>query len=288
MNNSFVKSILASLSLKFDETIEVISVTSVLGGDINETYKLETSKGVYFVKINDGTKYPEMFAKEANGLNALAQTKMIKIPSVIHFENSFLLLEWIEHGDKKQGFWNVFGSNLAKLHQVTNDRFGFEEDNYIGSLIQSNSWQNTWTDFFVLQRLEPQLKLARENNLLDASIAKSFDRLFHKLEILFPKEAPALIHGDLWSGNFMVSTDGSPVIMDPAVYYGHREMDLAMTQLFGGFDSKMYFSYNEQFPLEQGWEERVPLCNIYPLLVHVNLFGGSYVNQVEQVLGRFV
>jgi len=288
MNNSFVKSILASLSLKFDETIEVISVTSVLGGDINETYKLETSKGVYFVKINDGTKYPEMFAKEANGLNALAQTKMIKIPSVIHFENSFLLLEWIEHGDKKQGFWNVFGSNLAKLHQVTNDRFGFEEDNYIGSLIQSNSWQSTWTDFFVLQRLEPQLKLARENNLLDASIAKSFDRLFHKLEILFPKEAPALIHGDLWSGNFMVSTDGSPVIMDPAVYYGHREMDLAMTQLFGGFDSKMYFSYNEQFPLEQGWEERVPLCNIYPLLVHVNLFGGSYVNQVEQVLGRFV
>jgi protein-ribulosamine 3-kinase len=130
--------------------------------------------------------------------------------------------------------------------------------------------------------------MARDNKRVEAGMAFRFERLFHRLDTLFPTEPPALLHGDLWSGNFLCDTQGRPVLIDPAVYYGHREMDLAMTRLFGGSDAALYAAYTDEWPLERGWEERVDLCNLYPLLVHVNLFGGSYITQVEAVLRRYV
>jgi fructosamine-3-kinase len=196
-------------------------------------------------------------------------------------------MEWVEGGIKGQGFWADFGRGLALLHRHTRDHFGLERDNYIGSLVQHNTPASDWPSFFIHQRLEPQLKMARDRKRVEAGMAFRFERLFHQLDKLFPAEPPALIHGDLWSGNFLCDDQGCPVLIDPAVYYGHREMDLAMTKLFGGFDVALYTAYHAEWPLEKGWEERVDLCNLYPLMVHVNLFGGGYVAQVEGVLKRF-
>lgn len=280
------------LSIYLQQTASVLRIQVIHGGDINDAYRLETDAGTFFLKTNSASKYPQMFEQESIGLGALRSSNTIKIPEVIAFENvndtAYLLLEWIEQGSPIENFWDTFGVQLAQLHQNTGSQFGWSQKNYIGSLVQQNQWTASWSDFFILQRLEPQLNLTLEQGKMDVKHSKLFEKLFYKLDNLFPTESPALLHGDLWSGNYMVDSAGVPVIMDPAVYFGHREMDLAMTKLFGGFDAQLYSSYQEVFPLENNWEERVPLCNLYPLMVHVNLFGGGYVSQVESVLRRFV
>ncbi|MEJ2596144.1 MAG: fructosamine kinase family protein, partial [bacterium] len=187
----------------------------------------------------------------------------------------------------KPDFWEEFARLLAELHKNTQPYFGLDHDNYIGSLVQSNFRHDAWTDFYREQRLEPQLRLAREAGHFNRNVTRAFDRFYHRIERIFPAEPPALLHGDLWSGNFMVNENGSAVIIDPAIYYGHREMDLGMSMLFGGFDRRFYSAYDQHFPLEPGWQERMDYCNLYPLLVHVNLFGGGYVQQVEQIIRRF-
>lgn len=292
VNTDLQKHIEDVLSIYLQQTASVLRMQVIHGGDINDAYRLQTDAGTFFLKTNSASKYPQIFEQESIGLGALRSSNTIKIPEVIAFENvndtAYLLLEWIEEGSPIANFWNTFGVQLAQLHQNTSSQFGWSQKNYIGSLVQQNQWTASWSDFFILQRLEPQLKLALEQGKMDVKHSKLFEKLFHKLDNLFPTESPALLHGDLWSGNYMVDSAGVPVIMDPAVYFGHREMDLAMTKLFGGFDAQLYSSYQEVFPLENNWEERVPLCNLYPLMVHVNLFGGSYVSQVESVLRRFV
>lgn len=280
------------LSTYVGRKICINQVNRVHGGDINETYQLKTDSRSFFLKVNSSKRFPRMFEQEAIGLGALLGTNTIRIPKTIaldEFEDAtFLVLEWIEQGSPSTNFWEDFGHQLAALHQTTNDQFGWTQDNFIGTLVQHNQWTNTWSEFFILQRLEPQLNIALQQGKMNLNHVRSFDKLFQKLDGLFPKESPALLHGDLWSGNYIIDEKGHPVIMDPAVYYGHREMDLAMTKLFGGFDSELYESYHEIFPLETNWEERVSLCNLYPLLVHVNLFGGGYVSQVESIIGRIV
>jgi len=154
-------------------------------------------------------------------------------------------------------------------------------------LLCNNHKHNSWTDFFREERLEKQVRLARNNDIIDKRVVSAFDNFYAKLDNVFPKEPPALLHGDLWAGNFMVNEVGAPVVIDPAVYYGNREMDLGMTTLFGGFDRQFYISYNNYFPLENGWEKRLDYCNLYPLMVHVNLFGGSYVSSVLSILKKF-
>lgn len=292
MKAGLVEYIKEVLEAYLQTSLRIAGVQPVHGGDINQAFKLQTTAGDFFVKYNSARKYSGMFEQEAIGLGALAATETIRIPQVIAFDeveaDAFLLLEWIEQGSPSSNFWEDFGHGLACLHQTTLNRFGWAQDNYIGSLVQSNQWTASWSEFFALQRLIPQVKLAVDQGSLSPNHARLFDKLFHRLENLFPKEPPALLHGDLWSGNFMVTANGSPVIMDPAVYYGHREMDLAMTKLFGGFHEQLYHSYQEVFPLEKGWEERVALCNLYPLMVHVNLFGGGYVGQVETALRKFI
>jgi len=213
------------------------------------------------------------------------------VPEVLRIGESetetFLLMEYIRPTVPRKSFWELFGSQLAELHRNTVSYVGNSTDNYIGSLPQSNAKHHDWSDFFILERLTPLVKMARDNQRLTMRHAAQFDILYTKIESIFPNEKPALLHGDLWSRNFMCPPTGLPVLVDPAVYYGHREMDIAMTRLFSGFSESFYASYNEHYAMEKGWEERVDLCNHYPLLVHLNLFGGSYLHEIEAVL-RYV
>lgn len=279
------------LSKKSGKKIFVDSIQPVGGGCVNETVKLKTNDGNYFAKWNDAKRFPGMLQAEAKGLDLLKNVGEIKVPEVIFQSTAdtvqYLVLEWIESMAMKKNFWCDFGKSLAKLHRHTSERFGLEYNNFIGSLPQFNTWHSVWSDFFILERIEPQLKLARDSERTSNSVSRKFSKLFSQLNTIFPSEKPALLHGDLWSGNFMVGNKGEPVMIDPAVYYGHREMDLGMTKLFGGFHPEFYESYHLEFPLEKDWQKRTEICNLYPLLVHVNLFGGSYALQVESILRRF-
>jgi protein-ribulosamine 3-kinase len=273
------------LTAKFSETINIENVKSVSGGCINETIKLETNLKTFFLKINSAKKFSGMFEAEAKGLQLLLKANEIKIPSVIlfgeHNDSSFLILEWIEQGKRRTDFFEDFGRKLARLHKYTDKYFGLNHNNYIGSLPQSNHQYKNGIDFFIEQRLMKQIELATRNNAISKSTIEQFYNLFKKFAQIIPKEPPAFLHGDLWSGNYMTDETGTAAIFDPAVYFGAREADIAMTKLFGGFDSEFYDAYNEESPLDKGWEKRLDIFNLYPLMVHVNLFGGSYIEQVK-------
>ncbi len=233
-----------------------------------------------------------MFEAEAVGLALLASANAIRIPAVIGFgdtpEGGFLLLEYIETDFRPLDFWEKFGIGLATLHRSTAPSFGLGHDNFIGSLRQQNCQHNTWPDFYIHERLLPQLDIAKQNDQLQSVDFQQFEQFFKLLQGLCPTEPPALIHGDLWSGNFLCDTKGNPVIFDPAVSYAHREMDLAMSRLFGGFERPFYRSYEEAWPMAPGYEQRLPVYQLYYLLVHVNLFGGGYVGSVRSILKQFI
>lgn len=266
-------------------------ITPEHGGSINEAFKLDTSAGFFFLKKNDAKLYPDMFKCELQGLSFIQNTQTLHTPEIIacgEFEaHQFLILKFTEKGIPGKNYWEDFGYGLAKMHRCTNPYFGFDNDNYIGSLHQINKKESSWSEFFIHHRLEPLVAMALNAKKLNHSHYDLFQNLFKKIGQLFPEENASLVHGDLWNGNCFANTDGHPVIFDPAVYFGHREMDIAMTRLFGGFHSKFYAAYNEVYPLENGWEERIRIANLYPLLVHVNLFGGSYIGEVESVLNHF-
>jgi fructosamine-3-kinase len=233
-----------------------------------------------------------MFAAEAKGLLTLRVPNVIHIPEVIASgisgNHQYLLMEYIEESEPSDRYWENLGKGLAALHRTTDSRFGLDHDNYIGSINQFNKQSESWVNFFVTQRLRVQLKIAIDASRLETGVLKQFDILFGKLNDLLPAEKPSLLHGDLWNGNVMINRDGEPCLIDPAIYFGNREADLAMTRLFGGFDTSFLESYRHSFPLSSGYEERFDIYNLYPLLVHVNLFGGGYLSQVTSILKRFV
>ena len=270
---------------------KIEKVSPVSGGDINQSICIKTRDSDYFLKWNRAGLYPKMFEKEAKGLNLLRKTGEIKIPEVIGFgedkDYTILVLEYINGKSKIHGFWKDFGKSLACMHNHSHETFGLDTDNYIGNLHQSNKPHKDWISFFVEERLEKQISLARDNGRIDLSTIKMFESMYRFLDDFFPVEKPSLLHGDLWSGNYMVSDEGKACILDPAVYYGHRLMDLGMSKLFGGFSSDLYESYNETYPLESNWREALEICNLYPLMVHVNLFGGGYLNSVKSILTGF-
>ena len=245
----------------------------------------------YFLKVNDAQRYPGMFEKEAGGLNALHKHTSLRIPKVITSgmagTQQYLLLEWIEKGSPQKDCWKNFGAALALLHQQPQENFGWQEDNYIGSLTQINTKYEAWPLFYAACRIIPLVKI-----LFDAAVFSKQDivlatSLCNKSDQLFPEESPALLHGDLWAGNYMITMNGDVAIYDPAIYCGHREMDLGMSKLFGGFDTLFYEAYNEIYPLEKNWQQRLPLTQLYPLLVHAVLFGGHYVSSAREIIRQF-
>jgi protein-ribulosamine 3-kinase len=284
------KLLLKALKRATSENEKVEQLAQIGGGCINYTYQIKTSTKRFFMKWND-LSFPEMFKKEKDGLELLRKAKSIRIPAVWGVEESrayqLILLEWINEGTRNPEFWEKLGGQLASLHKQTNKNFGLDYDNYIGSLKQSNRKHADWVSFFVEERLEKQLSVAFDAGKIDNSLTAKFSKLYHKLDNLIPKEAPALIHGDLWQGNLMCDRHANPVIVDPAVYYGHREAELSFTRLFGRFDKHFYNTYQQNFPLEPGFEERIPIFNLYPLLVHVNLFGSSYLSGIKSCLNKF-
>ena len=260
----------------------------VRGGDINEAFCLFTSSDKYFLKVNDKDKYPDMFEKEAGGLDLLRKHSILAIPGVIRTglagEKQYLLLQWLEKGSPKKDMWEHFGAGLATIHKSTHSYFGSDEDNYIGSLKQINTPRNAWHAFYAECRIMPLVKVLFDSGSFSSTDIANANSFCNNLINIFPSGPPSLLHGDLWAGNFFISSSGYAAIFDPAVYFGHREMDIGMTKLFGGFDIRFYDAYNESYPLEKGWEERLPITQLYPLLVHAALFGGHYITSASTIL----
>ena len=271
------------------------------GGSINQTYRIESASSKYFCKVNAVENYPGLFEKERRGLDFLKKADCIRVPEVIwhgeHEGNQVLVLEWIEQGLRTDSFWKKFGEQLAVLHQkkwpdllrnnMGRAMFGFEEDNYMGALAQINTPSENWIDFFQTCRLQPQVELAKNKQLLTASDLGRFNKLYNKLESIFSIEHPVSLHGDLWSGNYLCDENSNPVLIDPAVYFGQRSMDLGMTTLFGGFNQIFYESYRFQFPLPPNYQQEWEVCNLYPLLIHLNLFGSGYLSSIRSILTRY-
>ena len=279
-------------ALAEDLGAELVSVSRISGGDINEAFRVELAKGrAVFIKSHSDPQ-PQMFQREAKGLTWLGSAKALRVPKVINFRTegiSYLALEFLESAPRAKDHDQRLGRGLAELHRSGAPSFGFQEDNYIGSLPQDNTEAENWAEFYVSRRLEPLLMAARDAGHLGRSDRVAFDALFSKMpDLVGPIEKPARLHGDLWGGNAMVDDEGQPVLIDPAVYGGHREIDLAMMRLFGGFSEGVFGAYAEVWPLAPGYQERVALYQLYPLLVHVNLFGSSYVSQLERALSVYV
>ncbi len=292
------------------EPVDVLDTQFLSGGDINTAARVFTSLGTFFVKWNQanlsGTgrqrideQMPDgddLFAVEAKGLAILREANAIRVPNEVGHgrqgDQAYLILEYIESGSKSlQGappvYWLALGRQLAELHAHTQPKFGLSHDNFIGTLSQRNTLTDNGYDFIFEHRLLPQAGQALYNGLLAKTQYDALFRLRDVLPELLPADRPALLHGDLWTGNVLITESGNPAVVDPAVYYGLREAELAFTYLFGGFDTRFYEAYNELFPLEPGFAERIAIYNLYPLLVHVNLFGSGYVSGVERVLNRF-
>lgn len=269
-------------------------VVPVGGGCIAQACRVETDQGEYFLKWGS-FEVARTFPAEAVGLRALRRAESsLLIPEVVAWGEAgsnrpgFLLMEWIEPGQPGSRFWEYFGEALAQLHQYWGPRYGFEQDNFIGRMPQENTWEEDWPTFFWQHRLQPQVRWARQRRRWERSWDRWLERLEARLSELLPANPPAsILHGDLWSGNFMVTVDGRAALIDPAVYYGDRETDLAMTELFGGFDARFYAAYRAAWPLAPGYEERRALYNLYHLINHLNLFGSGYAAAVAQTLRRF-
>lgn len=265
---------------------------SISGGCINPSYRIDGDGAGYFVKVNSPDR-ADMFAAEAAGLAEIAATGTVRVPRpVCHGANdaaSWLVLEYIPLRSRNLNGMRALGHGLAALHRVTGNAFGWRRDNTIGSTQQINSASEDWTGFWREHRLGFQLRLAAKNGYR-GNLQRNGEKLLATLPAFFAdrRPRPSLLHGDLWSGNVGFDDAGRPVIFDPAVYYGDREADLAMTELFGGFSGDFYASYREAFPLDSGYAMRKHLYNVYHVLNHLNLFGGGYLGQAERMIAQLL
>jgi fructosamine-3-kinase len=271
--------------------LNAASITAVPGGDVNEAYCVLEASAKYFLKINRAERYPEMFSKEADGLAALRGCGEIQVPQTIQCGEysgyQFLLLEWIESGVPTSGGWEKLGTALAAIHKKPQQQFGWHLDNYIGSLQQANTPSASWAEFYRSNRIMPLATLLFDNKSFSLKDVKAAESFCNRLPEIYPIEPPSLLHGDLWSGNFIFDTNGYAWIYDPAVYCGHREIDVAMTRLFGGFDERFYAAYDATYPLAAGSNSRLRYSQLYPMLVHAVLFGGGYISQAAGIIKKF-
>ncbi len=265
----------------------VVSEELAGGGCINNGSRLETKNGQrFFVKTNSSAP-KDMFAREAEGLEALRKAAAVLVPEVHLAGEDFILLEDLAPAPRSADYWETLGRQLARQHKHTDQQFGFDHDNYLGSTSQPNTRTSDGYEFFAEHRLGFQVRLARDNDLLSRGELKEFDELIGKLPDLIPAQPASLIHGDLWSGNAISDRSGRPALIDPAVHYGWAEAELGMTALFGGFGQAFYAAYEAERSLERGWQERLDIYNLYHLLNHLNLFGHSYHSQLVSILRRY-
>ncbi|MBN1301202.1 MAG: fructosamine kinase family protein [Melioribacteraceae bacterium] len=270
---------------------KIISDSSAGGGCIADARIVETSSGAkYFVKSYSSVG-SAILRNEANGLRELEKSNAIRVPHVVHQDNEMLVLEYIRSGSRKKNFSEIFGMQFAEMHKFTSDEFGFFENNFIGSTPQINLPRSiNWIDFYWNNRLLYQYRLAEQNGYVSDSFSNSFMQLEKRVPLILEgsEEKPCVLHGDLWGGNYMTDENGNPVLIDPAVYYGHREADLGMTYLFGGFDSGFYKAYNEHYPLPSGWEERIDIYKLYHVMNHLNLFGTGYYSHALSIVKSYL
>jgi len=267
-------------------------VVSVGGGCINSAYRLEGDRGAYFIKINLKEQLP-MFAAEAIGLHEVAATGTVRVPLPICHgvcgDKSYLALEYLELRPTEGTCDRLLGQKLAAMHKIAQAYFGWHRDNTIGSTRQPNTRLSDWIEFFARHRLGFQLKLA-ETHGFGGKLQREGEKLMVCLPVFFatytPK--PSLLHGDLWGGNYAADNTGQPVIFDPACYYGDREADIAMTELFGGFGRDFMLAYSNAYPLDEGYQTRKTLYNLYHIINHLNLFGGGYLVQAENLISRLL
>ena len=264
------------------------------GGCISQTARLQFTDGTkLFLKwASRRDAVSGLFSEEARSLAALRDAGSLRVPGVIDTQDDdeefrYILLEWLEPGHATSKSWRELGSALAALHRNQSTQFGWRSNNFIGSLPQSNTAHDSWVDFWRDQRLRPQM--ARAEARFGKRDTGRLERLLADLDSLIGignEEGPSLLHGDLWSGNVHILNDETPAVIDPSTYYGHREVDLAMSKLFGGFDTEFYRAYEASWPRNEGADERTLVYQLYYLLVHVNLFGGSYVSSTMSAVGK--
>ena len=273
---------------------KIVNSRSVSGGCISDSQIITTVSGKkYFLKINFDQP-TDMFKSEANGLNELRKANTIRIPEVVSVNSHFILLECIESGTRINNFFEDFGRKFAQLHKYKSDKYGFYENNYIGSTPQKNipdkNEESNWIEFYFNKRILFQYQLANKNGYADSRLTSLIKKLENKISDILKNsdETPCLIHGDLWGGNFIVDDIGQACLIDPAVYYGHREADLAMTKLFGGFSPEFYNAYNEYYPLKDGYEYRENIYKLYHVMNHLNLFGTGYYSQTISLLNFYL
>lgn len=284
------KAIAAAITEATKRAFTVRDRAPVSGGSINAAYRVSDGERAFFVKLNRAPALPT-FEAEWDGLSALADAKATRVPGPVAHgvagDRAYLILEWLTlHG---RGRWEALGEGLARLHRVTAKRFGWEQDNFLGGTAQPNGWHDDWAAFFATQRLGYQLQLA-ERNGAPAALLTAGERLQQSLSALFDgyRPMPSLLHGDLWSGNIAFDNDRAPVLFDPAVHYGDRECDLAMSELFGRLPDTVYAAYAAVWPLDAGYPVRRELYQLYHILNHFNLFGGTYADQALRLTQRLL
>lgn len=280
------QNIASEITKNTNNKFEIINRKSVSGGCINQAYQLIGNNNSYFVKINQASQV-EMFEAESLGLEEMFATKTIRVPKPICYgiagNNSYIVLEWLNLDGGNNNSWLEMGRKLALLHKnKVSNQFGWHRNNTIGSTPQINTWCNNWADFFAEYRIGYQLRLANRKGGNFPDINNIIEVVRQQLQAI--NTEPSLLHGDLWSGNAACTTDGTPVIIDPATYYGDREADIAMTELFGGFPAAFYRGYNQEWQLDEGYRHRKTLYNLYHILNHFNLFGGGYASQAASII----
>jgi len=272
--------------------LSISSFQSIAGGDINDAARLNIlGQATLFVKYNQYSSGGDMLSKEARGLQLLDTCSLFDIPQVHCCDSAqgyhFLVMDYIQPVEAKKDHWVIFGRRLAEMHRCSVESFGLDHENYIGSLTQSNRQHSDWMCFYIHERLLPQIILGHKSGIFSKDDVILFERLRQIMNNYLDRVRPALLHGDLWSANCIAAISGITLI-DPAVYYGDREVDLAMMRLFGGFPTIAFEAYEEAFPLPAGHHERIALYQLYPILVHANLFGGQYIHQARRIMKSYL